>query len=157
MRRRRGLFTGFAIISLCAVFITYFIGAAIGSYVTYLSYVGAVYILWLAWHIWNSGDPSEAEARERCNLFTGLFVQLTNVKIMVYCLTALSAYVLPYRQDFFSLLTVGLFLPFTGPIANLVWLFAGAALKQFFSQYRRPLNVLMALSLVFCAYSMIAH
>ena len=153
----RGLFTGFAIISLCAVFITYFIGAAIGSYVTYLSYVGAVYILWLAWHIWNSGDQSEAEARERCNFFTGLFVQLTNVKIMVYCLTALSAYVLPYRQDFFSLLTVGLFLPFTGPIANLVWLFAGAALKQFFSQYRRPLNVLMALSLVFCAYSMIAH
>ena len=153
----KGLFTGFTIISLCSVFATYFIGSIIGEYVTFLSYIGAVYILWLAWHIWKSGDPSEAAARKRCNFYTGLFVNLTNVKIMIYCLTALSAYVLPYRQDFFSLLTVGLLLPFTGPIANLVWLFAGAFLKKFFSQYRRPLNAVMALSLVFCSYSMVTH
>ena len=153
----RGLFTGFTIISLCSVFATYFIGAVIGEYVTFLSYVGAAYILWLAWHIWKSGDPSEAAARDRCNFYTGLFVNLTNVKIMIYCLTALSAYVLPYRQDFISLLVVGLLLPFTGPLANLVWLFAGVGLKTFFSQYRHPLNALMALSLVFCAYSMVTH
>jgi len=151
----RGLFAGFTIVSLCAVFTTYFIGAAIGEYVKYLSFVGAVYILWLAWNIWKSGDPSEVRAQERCNFFTGLFVQLTNVKIMVYCLTALSAYVLPYRQDFLSLLMVGLFMPFTGPVANLFWLFAGVGLKRFFSRYRRILNGIMALSLVFCAYSMV--
>jgi cysteine/O-acetylserine efflux protein len=63
--------------------------------------------------------------------------------------------VLPYRQDFISLLVIGVFLPFTGPIANLVWLFAGVALKKFFSRYRRPINAAMALSLVFCAYSMV--
>lgn len=153
----RGLFTGFTIVSLSSVFTTYFIGTVIGEYVSFLSYIGAVYILWLAWNIWKSGDPSDAVARERCNFYTGLFVNLTNVKIMIYCLTALSAYVLPYRQDFFSLLAVGLFLPFTGPVANLVWIFAGAALKTFFSRYRRPLNTVMALSLVFCAYSMVAH
>lgn len=153
----RGLFTGFVLVSLCSVFITYFIGTAIGSYVRYLAYVGAAYIIWLAWHIWKSGDPSEVNAQEHCNFFTGLLVQLTNVKVMIYCMTALSAYVLPYRQDFLSLLVVGLLLPFTGPIANLVWLFAGVGLKQFFSRYRRPLNAVMALSLVFCAYSMIIH
>ena len=76
---------------------------------------------------------------------------------MVYCLTALSAYVLPYKQDFLSLLIVGILLLFTGPVANLVWLFAGVALQRFFARYRRPLNALMALSLVFCAYSMIIH
>ena len=151
----RGLFTGFTIISLTSVFVAYFIGTAIGEYVKYLSYLGAAYILWLAWHIWQSGDPSEVSAREHCNFFTGLFVNLTDVKIMIYCLTALSAYVLPYRQDFISLLVIGVFLPFTGPIANLVWLFAGVALKKFFSRYRRPINAAMALSLVFCAYSMV--
>ena len=104
----RGLFTGFVLVSLCSVFITYFIGTAIGSYVRYLAYVGAAYIIWLAWHIWKSGDPSEVNAQEHCNFFTGLFVQLTNVKVMIYCMTALSAYVLPYRQDFLSLLVVGL-------------------------------------------------
>jgi cysteine/O-acetylserine efflux protein len=153
----RGLFTGFTIVSLCSVFTTYFIGTVIGEYVSFLSYIGAVYILWLAWNIWKSGGPSDAVARKRCNFYTGLFVNLTNVKIMIYCLTALSAYVLPYRQDFFSLLAVGLFLPFTGPIANLVRLFAGAVLKTFFSRYRRNLNTVMALSLVFCAYSMVTR
>ena len=153
----RGLFAGFTIVSLCSVFITYFIGTAIGSYVRYLAYVGAVYIIWLAWHIWKSGDPSEANAQEHCNFYTGLLVQLTNVKVMLYCMTALSAYILPYRQDFISLLIVGLLLPFTGPMANLVWLFAGVGLKKFFSRYRRPLNAVMALSLLFCAYSMVMH
>ncbi len=48
-----------------------------------------------------------------------------------------------------------MFLPFTGPIANLLWLFAGASLKRFFEHYQKPVNVVMALSLAFCAVSIV--
>ena len=95
------------------------------------------------------GDPAVPSFR------TGLLVQLTNVKIMVFCLTALASYVLPYTDSFWSLLAVGLFLPFTGPIANLVWLFAGASLQKLFANYRRAVDVVMAVSLALCAVSLL--
>lgn len=151
----RGLFTGFAIISLCSVFVTYFVGAALGEYVKYLAYVGAAYILWLAWQIFTATDAKKSDAAKRCNFYTGLFVNLTNVKIIIYCLTALSAYVLPYSQNFLTLLAVGIFLPFTGPICNLAWLFAGVSLQKIFKRHRRIINAAMSISLIFCALSLI--
>ena len=85
----------------------------------------------------------------------GLLLQLTNVKVIIFCLTALSGYVLPYHQSFLWLLAVGLFLPFTGPMANLVWLFAGVSLQKLFSDHRKMVDVVMAVSLALCAVSLV--
>ena len=49
----------------------------------------------------------------------------------------------------------GLFLPFTGPMCNLVWLFAGASLQKLFARHRRTVDVAMALSLALCAVSLV--
>ena len=62
---------------------------------------------------------------------------------------------LPYTDSFWWLLGVGLFLPFTGPIAHLVWLFAGASLQKLFSRHRRAVDIVLALSLVACAISLV--
>ena len=86
----------------------------------------------------------------------GLLLQLTNVKVIVFCVAALSGYVLPYAQSLWALLAVGLFLPFTGPLCNLVWLFAGAALQRAFASHRRVVDMVMAASLVLCAASLVA-
>jgi cysteine/O-acetylserine efflux protein len=41
-----------------------------------------------------------------------------------------------------------------GP-ANLVWLFTGAGMQRFFMKYQKPVNIVMALSLVICAISIV--
>lgn len=114
----RGLFTGFLLISLVSVAITWRLGAALGQYVGMLSWLGAVYMLWLAWHIARSPKSGAAKDPAAPTFRTGLLINLTNVKIMIFCLTALSAYVLPYTRSFWALLGVGLFLPFTGRSAT---------------------------------------
>ena len=86
---------------------------------------------------------------------TGLLVNLTNVKVIIFCVTALSGYVLPYTRSLWALLPVGLFLHFTGPVCNLVWLFAGASLQKLFANHRRTVDIVMALSLVLCAASLV--
>ncbi|MDD3206435.1 MAG: LysE family transporter [Lachnospiraceae bacterium] len=155
LRQWRGLFVGFFTISMISVGITYLLGTALNQYVGYLSWVGAAYILWMAWHILRSSEiQSEASADTPC-FRTGLLVQLTNVKVMVSCLTALASYVLPYTKSFWVLLCVGLFLPLTGPIANLVWLFAGVSLQKLFSNHRKAVDIAMAASLALCAVSLI--
>jgi cysteine/O-acetylserine efflux protein len=155
LRQWRGLFLGFFVVSMASVLVTYLLGAVLDRYVGILSWIGAAYIFWMAWHMLrSSGAPADRDpAAPRFR--TGLLVQLTNVKIMVFCLTALASYVLPYTDSFWMLLAVGLFLPFTGPVANLVWLFAGASLQKLFAGHRKAVDRVMAAALALCAVSLV--
>lgn len=155
LRQWRGLFVGFSIVSLASVLLTYLLGTVIDQYVGVLSWIGAAYILFLAWHMLRSSGVSADNDPAAPSFLNGLLVQLTNVKIMVFCLVALSSYVLPYSNSFWSLLAVGLFLPFTGPVANLVWLFAGASLQKLFVNHRRAVDIVMAAALALCAVSLV--
>lgn len=151
----RGLFFGFFLVSMASVLVTWLLGTMLNEYVGYLAWVGAAYILWMAWHMLRSSGVEAEDNPDQPSFRRGLLVQLTNVKIMVFCLTALASYVLPYTDSFWWLLGVGLFLPFTGPIANLVWLFAGASLQKLFSRHRRAVDIVLALSLMACAISLV--
>nr|WP_325257800.1 LysE family transporter [uncultured Oscillibacter sp.] len=155
LRQWRGLFTGFFLVSMASVLVIYFLGTVLNQYVGLLSWVGAAYMLWMAFHTLRSSSGPEGSAPEAPGFLTGLFVQLTNVKIMVFCLMALASYVLPYSGSFWSLLAAGLFLPFTGPVANLVWLFAGAALQKLFVNHRKAVDYGCAAALALCAVSLV--
>ena len=155
LRQWRGLFCGFFLDSMGAVAVTWLLGAALDRYVGALSWIGAAYLLWMAWHMLRPGgaDPDRDPAAP--TFLTGLLVNLTNVKVIIFCIAALSGYVLPYNSSIWALLAVGLFLPFTGPVCNLVWLFAGASLQKLFARHRRTVDVAMALSLALCAVSLV--
>lgn len=155
LRQWHGLFTGFFLVSMASVLATWLLGTLLNRYVGCLAWVGAAYILRMAWHMLHSSGVTAEHDPATPTFFTGLLVQLTNVKIMVFCLTALASYVLPYTSSFWVLLAVGLFLPFTGPIANLVWLFAGASLQRLFASHRRAVDLAMAASLALCALSLV--
>lgn len=155
LRQWRGLFFGFFLISMASVLATFFLGTVLNDYVGIFAWIGAAYILWMAWHMLRSAGAPEAEGGDTPSFRRGLLVQLTNVKVMVFCLTALASYVLPYSRSFWVLLGVGLFLPFTGPVANLVWLFAGASLQKLFANHRKAVDLVMAASLALCALSLV--
>lgn len=155
LRQWRGLFTGFFAVSMASVLVTYFLGTVLNQYVGLLSWVGAAYLLWMAWHTLRSSAEPEGRAQEAPGFLSGLLVNLTNVKVMIFCLMALASYVLPYTRSFWSLLAAGLFLPFTGPLANLVWLFAGAALQKLFANHRRAVDAGCAAALALCAVSLV--
>jgi len=151
----RGIFVGFACVSLASVVVTWLLGAALSEYVGFLSWIGAAYILWMAWHTLRSSGVSADSDPAKPSFRSGLLLQLTNVKVMICCLTAMTSYVLPYSRSFWHLLAVGLFMPFTGPIANLLWLFAGASLQKLFVNHRRAVDIVMAIALVLCAISLV--
>jgi cysteine/O-acetylserine efflux protein len=155
LRQWRGLFTGFFLVSMASVLITYFLGTMLNQYVGLLSWVGAAYLLWMAWHTLRSSSGPEGSAPEAPGFWSGLLVNLTNVKVMIFCLMALASFVLPHAKSFWPLLAAGLFLPFTGPLANLVWLFAGAALQKLFADHRKAVDIGCAAALALCAVSLV--
>ena len=155
LRQWRGLFTGFFLVSMAAVLATWLMGTLLNQYVGALSWVGAAYLLWMAWHTLRASSGPEGQVSSAPGFVSGLLVNLTNVKVMIFCLMALASYVLPYTRSLRALLAVGLFLPFTGPLANLVWLFAGAALQKLFVNHRKAVDRACAAALALCAVTLV--
>ena len=153
----RGLFTGFLVDAMLAAAFCVLLGQAVGEHIRFLTYIGAAYIVWLAVHIFLSREDSSEADDKNCNFWTGLLVQLTNAKVILFCVTALSSYVRVYTDSIPALFLTACFLPFTGPVCNLAWLFAGASLRTVFLRHRRLINTVMAASLLLCAANLVLH
>ena len=150
MRMWFGLLTGFTIAAtLCAV-VTHLVGTMMDKYVAWLKYVGCAYILYLAWQIYRS--KGEAKASDHtCTFLSGMVVQLTNAKIIIFDLMAYTTFVLPYSNKLSDLLIMTALLETAGPGANLVYLLAGARLHDFYNRYPKPTNTVMSILLSACA------
>jgi len=155
LRQWRGLLTGFFTVSMAAMLAARFLGEALNEYVGLLSWVGAAYLLWMAWSTLRSDRGPEGTAPRTPGFLSGLLLNLTNVKVMLFCLMTQAAYVLPYSHSFRDLLPVALFLPVIGPASNLVWLFAGAALQKLFVNHRKAVDRVFAAALALCAVSLL--
>ena len=145
-----GLLIGFLIAVTLMAVLTHFIGMAFGQYVGFLKYLGAAYIVYLAYRIWRSNRQGN-EKQGDCTFVSGMLVQMTNAKMLLFDLTAFSTFVLPYSNRLVDLLEVGAWLVLAGPGGNLVWLLAGSYLRQFFTKYGRQVDVVSAMALVLCA------
>lgn len=146
----RGLLAGFSIAVIIMAVLTHLLGEVMGDYVIYLKYLGAAYILWLAWKMWRFSGQNNAEAQD-CSFSSGLIVQLTNAKMLLFDLTAFSVYVMPYSNKLSDLLVVAALLLLAGPGANLAWLYAGAYLRRFFAKHQKKVDVVMSVLLALCA------
>lgn len=155
LRQWRGLITGFFIDSMAAVLLNRLLGSVLGAYVRYLSWLGAAYILWMAWQMLRAAGEDPAGETRQPSFRTGLLVNLTNGKVILYCFTTLSMFVLPYTDSWAWLIGVGIFLVFTGPACNLIWIFAGAKLKALFARHQKTADILMAIALALCAVNLV--
>lgn len=151
MRIWWGFAIGFLIIDTVLVLVTHFLGDFLGPYVKFLSYAGAIYMVCLAVFILMKSGQSKEDMAKSCTVKAGVIIEMTNVKVWMFCLTALGTFVLPYSTSFIDLAKVGLLLTLAGPVANLVWLVAGASLNSLTEKYGRAIDVILASLLVLCA------
>lgn len=154
LRMWYGELCGFLIAVTLVSIATHLVGAVMGEYVEWLKYVGATYILWLAYNIYKSKGLAENEA-QTCSFTSGMIVQLTNAKMLLFDLTIFSMFVLPYSNSLVDLLIVGYILTLAGPTANLVWLLAGAWMRKWFVHYKRKTDIIMSVLLALCAIAII--
>ena len=146
----RGLLTGFTIAVIGMAVLSHLLGEALGDYVAYLKYLGAAYILWLAFQIYRESGAKVKSAR-LCTYWSGLVMQLTNAKMLLFDLTVFSLFVLPYSDRLIDMFPVAALLLLAGPGANLLWLLAGDYLRHIFGKYQKQIDIVMALLLVLCA------
>ena len=151
-----GLLVGFSTAVVLLAILTYALGTVLGSYIGYVKYLGAAYIMWLAWKIYHTSGQTKKDNRD-CTFWSGFIVQMTNAKILLFDITCFSSFVLPYSNKLCDLLIVSAMLLFSGPVANLVYVYIGTYLNHFFSKYRRQSDIAMSLALALCAIYIVVN
>lgn len=151
-----GIWTGsLSLMILCGIFCRG-LTAIVPGIQPVMKYVGAAYLVYLAYLTFRRLPPGEGSAEKEPSYPMGIFLQLVNVKIIIYGLTMFSSFILPYEQRPLILLFFAFYLMVLGAIGNLIWAFAGNVLKRFYSSNYRVMNTIMALLLVWCALRVIS-
>lgn len=149
-----GIFVGYFVVQiLCAVFV-FGVSTFLPDVLGIMKYIGAAYILWLAIHIVIS-KPAIDSAEKSASFLKGFLLQFVNVKIYLFGITALTGYITDYSTSLMTLLFFELVIATIGTIATLIWIGLGVLLRKAYQKYYRPINIILALTLLECVYSML--
>ena len=149
-----GIFAGYYVIQLiCAVFV-YGISTLLPRVLSVMKYVGAAYILWLAVHIAFS-RPDRDSGEKSASFWKGFILQFVNVKIYLFGITALTSYVTNYSTALWGLVFFELVIATIGTIATLTWIGTGMVIQKTYLRYYKPINIILALTLLECVYSIL--
>ncbi|MEY8401933.1 LysE family transporter [Oscillospiraceae bacterium 44-34] len=149
-----GIFAGYYVVQLiCAVFV-YGVSTFLPDVLEVMKYVGAAYILWLAVHIAFS-RPDGSNREKSASFWKGFMLQFVNVKIYLFGITALTGYVTNYSTALWVLVFFEVVIATIGTIATTSWIGAGMVIQKVYLQHYRPINIILALTLLECVYSIL--
>lgn len=149
-----GIFAGYyAVQMLCALFV-YGISSFLPSVLGVMKYIGAAYILWLAVHIAISRPPEESNDKS-ASFIKGFLLQFVNVKIWMFGITALTGYITGYSSGLPVLVFFEFIIATVGTIATLTWIGMGSVIQKIYLKHFRPINIILALTLLECIYGIL--
>ena len=152
-----GVTTGFGLILLAAIGCNFFIYEYIPVILKIMAPIGALYILWLAWIIWRDKPKEKKEKMlhlDTTSFHAGMILQFVNPKGLLYGMTLITNFVFPYERSFEMFAMVIVFNWFVVLLSNIFWVLFGSIFQKFFDDYKKVLNAVMALLLVYCAFSL---
>ncbi|MFT8320864.1 MAG: LysE family transporter [Bacillus sp. (in: firmicutes)] len=151
-----GVGAGFFFIMVICSYFNLLLKSFLPKIEIYLSIIGAVYMLYLAVKIgWSTSDEEGENEGNHNNFFSGMFLQFINPKGILYGITVVSAFIIPYHASNFSLLLYSLLLGFVGIVSTMCWSVFGSIFQKFLAKYRKLFNIFMALLLVYSALSIV--
>ena len=149
-----GIFAGYYVVQvICAVFV-FGVSTFLPDLLGIMKYIGAAYILWLAVHIALS-KPTTGTVEKSASFLKGFLLQFVNVKIYLFGITALTGYVTEYSASLWVLLLFEIIIATIGTIATLTWIGMGVLIQRAYQKYYRVTNIILALTLSECVYSML--
>ncbi|WP_312109974.1 LysE family transporter [Brevibacillus reuszeri] len=150
-----GVGSGFLVIMLLCSFFNVLLKNYIPKIEFVMTILGAVYMMYLAFKIVSSKNGKNSENDKNNSFLAGMLLQFVNPKGILYGITAISTFILPYYSSSVSLLLFSILLALVGFVSTFCWSLFGSVLQKFLSKYRTPFNVVMALLLVYSAVSIL--
>lgn len=149
-----GIFAGYYIVQLLCALLVFGVGSFLPGLLSIIRYVGAAYIVWLAIHIAFSSPDAPNEERS-ASFWKGFTLQFVNIKIWLFGITALTGYITSYSTDLAVLVGFEMIIATMGTVATMTWIGAGAAIRHVYLRHFRLINIVLALVLLECVYSIL--
>jgi threonine/homoserine/homoserine lactone efflux protein len=147
-----GIFTGiFILMALCLAF-SNALYTVIPKIQFPMKIIAALYMLYLA--VKTIIPAKNHKMKEyKAGFLIGILLQFINPKLIIFGITVISSYILPYYQSLPTLLLFVLFMALTGFISTLCWALFGSLFSILLTKHGKILNTLMAILLLYCAAS----
>ena len=112
--------------------------------------IGSLYMLYLAYKIFKMGAMDD-QPNPNANFRSGLLMQLVNPKVLLFTLTVIPSYVMPFYNSTLALTLFVIIITVIGFFAFTTWVVFGTIFGRFLQNHQKVLNTLMALFLVYSA------
>ncbi|MFF2878382.1 LysE family transporter [Gottfriedia sp. NPDC057991] len=151
-----GVGSGFFVLILLCAYFSLLLKSFIPKVELIMTILGVIYMLYLAVKIITSKKVDHHNDGDKNNSFlTGMLLQFINPKGILYGLTTISTFVLPYHTSNISLIFYSFFLAFVGFLGTYSWGVFGSIFRKFLSKYNTQFNIVMAFLLMFSAISIL--
>ncbi|MCK1993787.1 LysE family transporter [Peribacillus muralis] len=151
-----GVGAGFFLIMILSSYFNLLLKNFIPKIELIMTILAALYMLYLASKIIKSKNNEKDDDGDKNNRFlSGMLLQFINPKGILYGITAVSTFIIPYYTSNTSLLFFSLFLAFIGFLSTMSWSMFGSLFQRFLTKYSRQFNIIMALLLVYSAISIL--
>lgn len=111
---------------------------------------GSVYMLYLAYHLIKATGESEAKPANG-QFRSGFLMQFLNPKVVIFTMTVLPTFILPYYTTFKSIAGSVALITLIGFAAFVTWVLFGTMFKRFLQRHEVIFNKVMAAFLVYSA------
>lgn len=152
MRFNFGVAAGFALVMLACSYLGLALASLLPRFQLIAKIVGAGYMVYLAYKIaWSGRGGHGDESRTLTSFWAGVWLQFLNPKGLIYGMTVVATFVLPYTHSWTVLLLTALALAFVALVSTTCWSLFGTLFQRWLTSYRRPFSIAMALLLVYSA------
>lgn len=151
-----GVSAGFFVIMILCSYFNLLLHQYIPRVELIMTIIGVIYMLFLAFKIMTSksDDPNHKDGKHN-GFLIGMLLQFINPKGILYGVTVISTFILPYHTSHASLIFFSILLAFVGFLSTFCWSVFGSIFQSFLAKYRNQFNVIMALLLVYSAGSVL--
>jgi cysteine/O-acetylserine efflux protein len=149
-----GIITGIMIILSLSAILSFVLSRYIPQLTVIAKYLGALYILYLSYRIFTSKQIEVDKNIPDPKFMTGMILQFLNVKIILYAITSLNSFVLPYTSDLIQIVLYALLLTAISVVSLWAWGLLGVLLTDLMRRRYRLINTILALVLLESVFSL---
>lgn len=149
-----GIISGIMIILSLTAVLSFVLSRYIPQLTVIAKYLGALYILYLSYKIFTSKPISANQTVEEPKFTKGMILQFLNVKIILYAITSLNSFVLPYTSDLIQIVLYALLLTSISVVSLMAWSVLGVLLTDLMQKHYRLINTVLALILLESVFSL---
>jgi len=145
-----GATMGFGLLLVVSTMLNRILADVIPNILSIMQITGSLYMLYLAYQVYKMG-ATEAKDIQTTSFVSGLLMQFVNPKVVLFTLTVIPTFVMPYYTSSLALFLFVIIITLIGFLAFTTWVVCGGIFRRFLLNHQKVLNTLMALFLVYSA------